>query len=55
MNLFTKPTARQPGNSPAMTHGHYKELATKAEAEKWFAVAPERPGNVIQLATAAEK
>jgi integrase len=33
-------TAQQAGNSPAMIHGHYKGLATKAEAEKWFAVCP---------------
>ena len=33
-------TALQAGNSPAMIHGHYKGLATKAEAEKWFNVMP---------------
>lgn len=33
-------TAQQAGNSPAMIHAHYKGLATKAEAEKWFAVMP---------------
>ena len=33
-------TAQQAGNSPAMIHQHYKGLATKAEAEKWFAVSP---------------
>ena len=33
-------TAQQAGNSPAMIHQHYKGLATKAEAEKWFAVTP---------------
>ncbi len=31
-------TAQQAGNSPAMIHAHYKGLATKADAEKWFAV-----------------
>ena len=35
-------TAQQAGNSPAMIHQHYKGLATKAEAEKWFAVMPEK-------------
>jgi hypothetical protein len=30
------------GNSPAMIHAHYKGLATKAEAEKWFAVRPQK-------------
>ena len=33
-------TAQQAGNSPAMIHQHYKGLATKAEAEKWFTVLP---------------
>jgi hypothetical protein len=45
-------TAQQAGNSPAMIHGHYKGLATKAEAEKWFSVQPSRAANVIQLAAA---
>ena len=31
-------TAAQAGNSPAIIHAHYKGLATKADAEKWFAV-----------------
>jgi len=33
-------TAQQAGNSPAMIHAHYKGLATKADAEKWFKVTP---------------
>jgi integrase len=33
-------TAQQAGNSPAMIHAHYKGLATKADAEKWFAIFP---------------
>jgi integrase len=33
-------TAQQAGNSPTMIHAHYKGLATKAEAEKWFKVRP---------------
>jgi integrase len=33
-------TAQQAGNSPAMIHAHYKGLATKADAEKWFQVLP---------------
>jgi integrase len=45
-------TAQQAGNSPAMLHGNYKGLATKTEAEKWFAVAPERPANIVPLAAA---
>jgi hypothetical protein len=40
-------------NSPAMIHADYTGLATKAEAEKWFAVNPsEAARNVIQLAAA---
>ena len=35
-------TAAQAGNSPSMIHAHYKGLATKAEAEKWFAVQPQK-------------
>ncbi len=33
-------TAALAGNSPAMIHAHYKGLATKTEAEKWFNVRP---------------
>jgi integrase len=41
-------TAAQAGNSPAMIHAHYKGLATKAEAEKWFKVKPAKiGGNLI--------
>jgi integrase len=48
-------TAQQAGNSPAMIHAHYKGLATKAEAKKWFNVMPPKSTeNVIQL-TAAKK
>jgi integrase len=43
-------TAQQAGNSPAMVHQHYKGLATKKEAEAWFAVAPEQAENVIPIA-----
>jgi integrase len=49
-------TAQQAGNSPAMIHAHYKGLATKADAEKWFNVIP--PGtakNVIALSTSTRK
>jgi len=28
---------------------HYKGLATRSEAEKWFAVVPKSAGNVIPL------
>ena len=47
-------TAAQAGNSPAMIHAHYKGLATKAEAEKWFAVVPPLSAqNVIPLPATA--
>jgi hypothetical protein len=38
-----------------MIHSNYKGLATKAEAEKWFAVAPAQAGNVIPLTAASGK
>jgi integrase len=47
-------TAALAGNSPAMIDAHYKGLATRAEAEKWFAVAPATAAtNVIPLVTAS--
>jgi len=46
-------TAQQAGNSPSMIHAHYKGLATKAEAEKWFNVMPPKSAkNVIRLPAA---
>jgi integrase len=42
-------TAKEAGNSPQMIHAHYKGLATAAEAKKWFAVRPDKSGNIIQL------
>lgn len=42
-------TAAEAGNSPSMVHGHYRGLATKAEAEQWFSVAPSTPANVVPL------
>jgi integrase len=47
-------TAQQAGNSPAMIHAHYKGLATKAEAQKWFNVLPPKAAkNVISLKAAS--
>ena len=40
-------TAQQAGNSPAMIHAHYKGLATKKEAEIWFAIKPAKTGRNI--------
>jgi integrase len=48
-------TAAEAGNSPAMIHQHYKGLATRAEAEQWFAVAPAKADNVVPMAVAATK
>ena len=43
-------TAQQAGNSPTMIHGHYKGLATKADADKWLAVLPpDAAKNVVPL------
>jgi hypothetical protein len=39
-----------PNTAPSMVHTNHKGLATKAEAEKWFAVAPSTSAkNVITL------
>jgi integrase len=49
-------TAQQAGNSPAMIHAHYKGLATKADAEKWFNVRPPKSTkNVVSLSAASRK
>jgi integrase len=54
-NANENQTAQQAGNSPAMIHAHYKGLATKAEAEKWFNVTPPKAAkNVIRLLAAAK-
>jgi integrase len=47
-------TAAQAGNSPAMIHAHYKGLATKADAEKWFAVKPAAPTNIVAMRQAEQ-
>jgi integrase len=46
-------TAQQAGNSPAMIHQHYKGLATRKEAEAWFAVQPADTANVIAFPAVA--
>jgi integrase len=53
LNANENLTAAQAGNSPAMVHQHYKGLATKAEAKKWFNVKPTKAANIIPLATSA--
>jgi hypothetical protein len=32
-----------------MIHAHYKGLATKTEAEKWFNIQPAKAANVVPL------
>ena len=45
--------ALEAGNSPAMIREHYMELVTEAEANRWFAIEPQTPGNVVALPAAA--
>ncbi len=47
--------ALEAGYSPNVVFKHYRELVKPADALKWFAVAPESPANVLQLAAAANK
>jgi hypothetical protein len=48
-------TAQQAGNSPAQIHAHYKGLATKAEAKKWFNIRPPKSAkNIIRLPATAK-
>jgi integrase len=55
LNANENLTAQQAGNSPGMIHAHYKGLATKAEAGKWFNVLPAKAAkNVIPLKVANE-
>jgi integrase len=41
------------GNSASVIHRHYRELVKPADAERWFAVKPEAPANVLPLAATA--
>jgi integrase len=45
--------ALEAGNSPAMVFKHYRELVEPAAAKTWFAIAPEKPENVITVNTKA--
>jgi len=40
--------ARAVGNSPAMIKKHYESAKYPHEAEAWFGILPDRPGNIIQ-------
>jgi len=44
--------AQWAGNSPTQLHAHYRGLATKAEAEKWFIVAPALAANIVPMSEA---
>lgn len=50
--------ALEAGNSPQIIFSNYRELVKPADAEKWFAIMPQTPANVIpvpmQAAPAAE-
>ena len=54
-NANENATALQAGHAPAMVHQCYKGLATKAEAERWFAVAPATHANVIPMTASVAK
>jgi SAM-dependent methyltransferase len=41
------------GNSATVIHRHYRELVKPADAERWFAVRPERPANVFPMTSQA--
>lgn len=45
--------ALEAGNSPQMIFRNYRELVRPADAVKWFAIAPEKPANVIAVAIRA--
>lgn len=48
-------TAAEAGNSPQMIHDHYRALATRREALKWFNVKPAKAANIVPLAAAATR
>jgi integrase len=41
------------GNSAAVVHKHYRELVKLADAQRWFAVKPEGPANVVAMTATA--
>lgn len=45
--------ALEAGNSPKMIFQHYRELCTPAEAQTWFALAPDEAANVIPMGATA--
>ena len=45
--------ASEAGNSPGMIYKHYRELVKPEAARQWFAIAPEKPANVITMSQEA--
>jgi integrase len=43
------------GNSASVIHRHYRELVKPADAERWFAVKPESPANVLPMPATANQ
>jgi hypothetical protein len=41
------------GNSPQKLMTNYRELADEHDAAAWFAIAPKRAKNVVQMAAAS--
>lgn len=41
------------GNTAPVVHRHYRELVKTADAERWFAIKPQAPSNVVPLVPAA--
>lgn len=39
--------ALEAGNSPTMIFRHYREVVRPADAQRWFAIAPSKPANVV--------
>jgi len=42
------------GNSAAVVHQHYRQLALPADAAKWFAISPSAAKNVLPLSVASK-
>ena len=43
--------ALEAGNSAAVVFKHYRELVKPADGKRWFNVRPERPANIVSLAS----
>jgi integrase len=45
--------ASELGNTVTVVHKHYRELVKPKDAEKWFAILPEQPANILPVAIPA--